>query len=291
MGLFSDILEGVKEVTGAISGNPLISGGMSLIGGMMANNANQENFSASNAYNAREAQLSRDWQERMSNTQYQRAVADMKAAGLNPMLAYSKGGAGTPSGATANAASAQPIKDVSTPAIQSAAQALQMENMKMQNELIEAQTQKTRAETQTERDMRYKLLGAQADSYRTGIATGETQQHLNITSANKALQETANLKVEHTRIWEQIDNLKAQTKTEGERAILTHLQQALTRAQTAVSVGQLPLQTWQTAVAEMDALLKNSANVGAGEEAKFQAGFGQVQRIIRMLNPLSRVLP
>lgn len=56
-----------------------------------------ENSVAMN-YNSAEALANREWQEHMSSTAYQRAVEDMKKAGINPILAFSNGGASTPGG-------------------------------------------------------------------------------------------------------------------------------------------------------------------------------------------------
>lgn len=62
-------------------------------------------------FNAAEAVKNRNWQQMMSNTAHQREVADLQAAGLNPILSAMNGnGASVTSGATASGVTSQGAK-------------------------------------------------------------------------------------------------------------------------------------------------------------------------------------
>lgn len=87
--------------------NMLMQMGYNTLGAIQQGIYNHIEQNAAMSYNSAEALANRNFQERMSSTSYQRAVEDMRKAGLNPILAYANGGASTPggSGATITGAS------------------------------------------------------------------------------------------------------------------------------------------------------------------------------------------
>ena len=85
-----------------------VGGAFGFLGQQDTNVSSAEIARDTTSANMAESQRNREFQERLSNTAYQRQVEDMKSAGLNPMLAYIKGGgASSPAGSTGQAVNAQ----------------------------------------------------------------------------------------------------------------------------------------------------------------------------------------
>ena len=129
------------------------AGGLALgyFGQREANTANSDMLNRSMFFNAEEAQKNRDFQERMANTAYGRATNDMRAAGINPMLAYMQGGASAPSGSTASAgvgaAQESTTAGISNSAVAATRIKAELENLQQNTEATRAQESKTISDT------------------------------------------------------------------------------------------------------------------------------------------------
>lgn len=145
MSFWSKIGDFVSDFGGAIGG--IASGWLNYKGQNSANQANRDISQMTNAQNMAIAQKQMDFQERMSNTAWQRGIKDMEAAGINPILAATQGSASSPSGAAVGAVTGAPMQNKYTRSLEAFNSAIQARNSIAQNKLLSAQVKNVQGDT------------------------------------------------------------------------------------------------------------------------------------------------
>lgn len=208
----SSIAKGVGSTVGGVLGgvtgliSPILGAGAGAASAYLDYRGQQE----ANQINLEEAQRNRDWQEYMSNTAHQRQVADLKAAGLNPLLSAFQGGAAVGKGGQASVEN--PYADVGQD-VTSAARyfEIEREQFKLEAALKEAETERERSQTSLNKSTE-DLNRTTDDLALQNINTAKTQQTLNSASALKALEEVNTTQAHAKALMAQAANQFSQAK-------------------------------------------------------------------------------
>lgn len=242
-----------------------ISMGMAALGGSVL----------SNLVGVQQAGRQRDFQERMSSTSYQRAVADLKAADLNPMLAYGQGGASTPSGAMPN------ISDMSG-AVSTALQAKQIDaqvkQLTSQSDLNQQNTSLARAQTFTEME-------------RAAQVRAQTQQATASAGASMVQQDVLGQQVRHFE--ELIRLVPEQRRKVMEETLTEPVRRALFGYQSVREASQADLNKATERLQDIVTVLKRLEQPQGEAQASFYTGaVGEnaplINQILRIISVLKR---
>lgn len=173
-----------------------VSGGLNFAGAVHANNMNKrlarEQMSFQREANQKSMDFSRQsaheqmgFQERMSNTAYQRAMQDMRSAGINPIVAFNQGGASSPSGSapggqTSGGASAH-MSNTMSGALSSAIDArrtfAEIKNLEEQNKNLQAQNKQINSQTLLNKSSA-QSVGVDAELKRKKLPAAEFEKNL-----------------------------------------------------------------------------------------------------------------
>lgn len=225
---------------------PLISAGAELAGGLLGNSAQ----SRANRANVRLARENREWEEKMSNTSYQRGVRDMLRAGINPMLAVSQGGASTPN---ATAPEVQPVN--------SAAKAIQGAPAAAASALaIQAQTIANERAKEDLRIQRFRNDQEVAYNHPDDAFSDREMSHQKLIDEARRTRSLAD--IEATNV--EIKNIERRIAQETESTRITSAQSQLDLLNKQITLAELQSMSTRLDLPEKEAMAKWFNAVGAG---------------------------